>query len=512
MAAAPHGGPPTGTRSLIVWGCTSGAGKSWLATALCRAAARRGLRVAPFKAQNMSNNARVVSTPDSGYGEIGTAQYLQALASRVVPGVDMNPVLLKPERDTASQVVLRGVVNVELSRLGWRERSAALAAVAQASFNTLAAAHDFIVVEGAGSPAEINLAADDYVNLGTARWAAARGPTRALLVANIDHGGAFAHLYGTARLLPPDLQPLLHGHVLNQFRGDARLLEPGPEQLLQLTGVPVVAVIPRVDDHGLPDEDGWFDSARRAGAAGWAAAAPSMQRVAIVACPRISNLDEFTPLSRLPGVQLVWARDAADLAGADLVILPGSKQVSGDLQWLRSRGLDGAIRQHAAAGGRVLGICGGLQMLGLSLADPQGFDGVPGTVPGLGLLALHTHYRAAKRVHPGRFVVPALQGPWQLLGGVEWAGYEIRHGVSQPAAGADAGQLVVALYDAAGAAIGWQQGAVLGCYAHGLFESPAALRRLFGSEVPGLDSVFDTLAEHAEAHFRPGVLDRLLGT
>ena len=441
MAAAAPDSPPHGTRSLIVWGCTSGAGKSWLATALCRAAARRGLRVAPFKAQNMSNNARVVATPDGSYGEIGTAQYLQALAARVLPGVDMNPVLLKPERDTASQVVLRGVVNAELSRMGWRERSPALAAVAQASFERLAAAHELIVVEGAGSPAEINLASHDYVNLGTARWAAACGPTRALLVANIDQGGAFAHLFGTTKLLPPDLQPLLFGHVLNLFRGDARLLEPGPDQLRQLTGVPVVAVIPRVEDHGLPDEDGWFESARRVAHPGFAAASPSARHVAIVAYPRISNLDEFTPLSRVPGLQLVWARDAVDLAGAELVILPGSKQVSGDLQWLRNRGLDSAIARHAAAGGRVLGICGGLQMLGRSLADPHGFDGWPGTVTGLGLLALRTHYLAAKRVHPGRFVVPALQGPWQLLGGVEWQGYEIRHGVSEPAADAGDGRL-----------------------------------------------------------------------
>ncbi len=483
-------------------------------------AARRGLKVAPFKAQNMSNNARVVATPDGGYGEIGTAQYLQALAARVVPGVDMNPVLLKPEHDTASQVVLRGVVDPALSCTGWRERSAALAAVAQASFQALAAAHDLIVVEGAGSPAEINLAAHDYVNLGTARWAAACGPTQALLVANIDHGGAFAHLYGTARLLPPDLQPLLAGHVLNLFRGDARLLQPGPEQLRQLTGVPVLAVIPRVQDHGLPDEDGWFDTARQApvptaGAAAAAAAAAGLQRVAIVAYPRISNLDEFTPLSRVPGLQLVWARDATELAGADLLILPGSKQVSGDLQWLRERGLAAAISRHAAAGGRVLGICGGLQMLGLLLADPQGFDGSPGSVAGLGLLPLHTHYRAAKRVHPGRFVLAPLQPPWQALSGIELQGYEIRHGSSELLAAGPAttslGLPCVAVRDAAGAAIGWQQGPVLACYAHGLFESAAVMHALFGAAVPSLDNSFERLADCAEAHFQPGVLDRLLG-
>ncbi len=490
-------------RTLIVWGCTSGAGKSWLATALCRAAARRGVPVAPFKAQNMSNNARVVSTPDGGYGEIGSAQYLQALAARVLPSVHMNPVLLKPEHDTASQVVLLGRVDAALSRQGWRERSAALAAAARSSFETLVQGHELIVVEGAGSPAEINLAPHDYVNLGTARWAAARGPTQALLVANIDHGGAFAHLYGTAQLLPADLRPLLQGHVLNMFRGDAALLAPGPEQLQQLTGVPVVAVLPRLVDHGLPDEDGWFDAQRRAAPA----RAPGAQRVVIVAYPRISNLDEFTPLSLLPAVQLCWARQPQDLLGAAIVVLPGSKQVSGDLHWMREQGLDAAVCRHAAAGGRVLGICGGLQMLGASLSDPEGFDGLAGVVPGLDLLPLVTHYQAAKRVLPGRFAWAEVHGVWRALSGIELQGYEIRQGVTQASAAQPLA--AVAMRDAAGQAIGWQQGPVLGCYAHGLFESPAVMKALFGACAPDLETTFNTLADQVETHFLPGVLDRL---
>ncbi len=247
------------TRTLIVWGCTSGAGKSWLATALCRAAARRGLRVAPFKAQNMSNNARVVALQAGGYGEIGSAQYLQALAARVAPSVHMNPVLLKPESDTASQVVLCGVAQPALKGLPWRDRSLLLAKAAQASFETLAQQHELIVVEGAGSPAEINLAAHDYVNLGTARWAQAAGPLASLVVSDIDRGGAFAHLFGTWALLPDDLKPTLAGFVLNKFRGDAALLAPGPAMLQALTGVPIAAVLPMQRHHGLPDEDGVFD-------------------------------------------------------------------------------------------------------------------------------------------------------------------------------------------------------------------------------------------------------------
>ena len=251
------------TRTLIVWGTTSGAGKSWLATALCRVALRRGIQVAPFKAQNMSNNARVVSRAGMGepqdgaaLGEIGSAQYFQALAAGVTPHTDMNPVLLKPERDTASQVVVHGLANAALSSLSWRERSALLAVSAQTSFQRLAAANDLIVVEGAGSPAEVNLAPQDYVNLGTARWAQAAGPAAALLVSDIDRGGSFAHCYGTWALLPDDLRGLLQGFVFNRFRGDAALLAPGPQQLQQLTGVPLAGVIPLRRDHGLPEEDG----------------------------------------------------------------------------------------------------------------------------------------------------------------------------------------------------------------------------------------------------------------
>lgn len=458
----------------------------------------------------MSNNARVVSAPDGGFGEIGSAQYLQALAARVVPGVDMNPVLLKPEHDTASQVVLRGRTRPELGRMGWRERSGTLAQAARESFQALAAQYELIVVEGAGSPAEINLAAHDYVNLGTARWAAACGPTRALLVANIDQGGAFAHLYGTSALLPDDLRPLLAGHVLNMFRGDAGLLAPGPEQLQALTGVPVVAVIPRVPDHGLPEEDGWFhqhqarenggDAGRRVG---------SLRRIVVVAYPRISNLDEFTPLTRVPGHQLSWARDPADLAGADWVILPGSKQVSTDLQWLRDRGLDAAVRAHVAAGGPVVGVCGGLQMLGQSLSDPQGFDGVAGRATGLGLLPLVTHYEADKRVRPGNFVFREVTGPWRALRGVAAPGYEILQGRTLLAA--ESADARVVMLDAEGQAIAWQRGTVLGVYAHGLFESPVVLQALFGVAVPSLESTFGTLADRVERHFEPGALDALFG-
>jgi adenosylcobyric acid synthase len=498
------------TRSLMVWGASSGAGKSLLATALCRWAAQRGIAVAPFKAQNMSNNARVVPGLDDsrgGFAEIGAAQYFQALAARVTPTVDMNPVLLKPERDTASQVVLQGQVAGHLSGLPWRERSAHLAQAAHESFLRLRGQHELLVIEGAGSPAEINLASHDYVNLGTARWARAAGTFQSLVVTDIDRGGAFAHLYGTWALLPDDLKPTLAGFVLNKFRGDAALLAPGPQDLRRLTGVPVIGVLPMQRDHGLPEEDGMFDAA-----ATGPADAQSL-RVAVLAYTRISNLDEFQPLRQVPGLRLTWARHAAELEGVDWIVLPGSKQVSGDLQWLRDRGLDRAIARHAAAGGRVLGVCGGLQMLGAWLHDPQGIDGVPGSLPGLGLLPLATHYALPKRVLQVQARFAALAPPWQSLSGIEAPAYEIRTGVTdlhEGSACAPAAGLAAALHDARGAVIGWQSGPVLGVYAHGLFESAPVMRALFGAEVRTLDASLDRLADLVDRHFEPGVLDRML--
>ena len=496
------------SRSLIVWGTSSGAGKSWLATALCRSAARRGIDVVPFKAQNMSNNARVVSGLASGqggaygdaYGEIGAAQYFQALAARVVPGIDMNPVLLKPESDTASQVVLHGQVVPALGAMPWRERSEVLAASARLSFERLAAAHELVVIEGAGSPAEINLAAHDFVNLGAARWARALGDSAALLVTDIDRGGAFAHLYGTWALMPDDLRGLIQGFVLNRFRGDAALLAPGPEQLRRFTGVPLAGVLPMRRDHGLPEEDAMQE---QTGVSGRGTGAPRL-RVAVVATPRISNLDEFQPLLRVPGLRLIWAREPAQLEGVDWIVLPGSKQVSGDLAWLRAQGLDVAIQQHAAAGRAVLGICGGLQMLGRQLDDPEGFDGeVVNALPGLGLLPLVTRYTATKQVRPAALRFGNTMGCWRALAGVAATGYEIHHGHTCADVHCDV------LHNAHGQALGWQHGHVLGIYAHGLFESPAVMRALFGTTVPTLDEAFETLADMVDEHLDAALLQRL---
>ncbi len=481
------------SRAVMVLGTTSGAGKSWLATALCRWYARQGLKVAPFKAQNMSNNARVVPGLQGRMGEIGSAQYFQALAARAEPEVRMNPVLLKPERDTASQVVVMGEVRPDLAEVPWRQRSEALWPFARDALHALQAENDLVVIEGAGSPAEINLHASDYVNMRTAREVQAA----CLLVTDIDRGGAFAHLYGTHQLLPENERALLRGFVLNRFRGDASLLAPGPEQLRQLTGVPTLAVLPMWRGHGLPEEDGVFDDAPSAGRGGL--------RIAVVAYPRISNLDEFQPLRGLPGVRLSWAREAADLDGADWVVLPGSKHTSGDLAWLRAQQLDVAVARHAANGGAVLGICGGLQMLGESLVDPHGIDG---NAPGLGLLPLVTQFAPHKLLSRTQAHFADTQGAWSALADAGFGGYEIRHGRTVQHPGLAEAQVV--LRNENGDAIGWQRGNVLGVYAHGLFEAPQVLQALFGARVRTLESVFDGLADFIDAHFEPGSLMRLL--
>ncbi len=478
-------------KAVMVLGTTSGAGKSWLTTALCRYYARQGLKVAPFKAQNMSNNARVVDG-----GEIGSAQYFQSLAANAVPEVRMNPLLLKPERDTHSQVILLGQVNDELTHAPWRDRSERVWPTVQQALNELMAENDVVVIEGAGSPAEINLKANDIVNMRVAVAANAA----CLLVTDIDRGGAFAHLYGTFALLPDHEQALIKGFVLNKFRGDAALLTPGPEMLQEMTGVPVVATLPMWWQHGLPEEDGVFDDRSVASGA-------VTTTIAVVAYPRISNLDEFQALKNVPGVRLKWARSPSEIIDADWVILPGSKHTSGDLAWLRSQGLDAAIAAHAAQGKAVLGICGGLQMLGEALIDMNQIDG---NGPGLGLLPLVTNFEIAKTVQHRQIQFGKLTGLWSKLSDVTVAGYEIHHGqTAQHPAMAKAGDVAVTVLPDA---LGWQNpaGNVLGLYLHGMFENPAVLQALFGATTPTLDVVFDGLADYISQHFEKNFLNSLI--
>jgi len=310
-----------------------------------------------------------------------------------------------------------------------------------------------------------------------------------LLVCDIDRGGAFAHLFGTHQLLSPAHRALLRGFVLNKFRGDATLLAPGPAMLEERTGVPLAGVLPMWRDHGLPEEDGVFDA--EIGDSG--EARTGALKVAIVGYPRISNLDELTALLRVPRVSVRWARREDTIRSADLLILPGSKHVAADLAWLRSTGLDAAILAHVAQDKPTLAICGGLQMLGHEVRDAHGVEGgVPATTRGLGALPLRTEYDDAKQCERGRYTfVPKLEGFWRELGGLTFDAYEIHHGrtevVSEVAPAIDGG-------------VGWQRGQTLAIYTHGLFENSAALRALFGHDVPSLDDTLDGLADFVDRH------------
>jgi adenosylcobyric acid synthase len=454
-------------RALMVQGASSSAGKSLLTTALARVFHRRGIDVVPFKAQNMSNNARVVAG-----GEIGTAQYVQALAAGIEPDVRMNPILVKPEGDNRSQVVVLGKPDLQLSRLPWRERPAALWPVIERSLQSLRAEHELLLLEGAGSPAEINLQTSDLANMCSAKAADAR----VLLVADIDRGGAFAHLYGTWALLPDDERALIAGFVLNKFRGDLSLLPPAPQQLEGLTGVPTLGVLPWLE-HSLPDEDGAATPQRGKGRAS----------VAIVRYPTASNLDEFKQLEQVADVRWVEQADAVD--GADLLILPGSKHVAADLDWLTRTGLAATLRDRIRRGRRVLAICGGMQMLGEHVEDQAGVDGTAG---GLGLLPLRTSFAASKQTERTSTRFHPLPEPWAALSEKTFSGYEIRHGRTETT-----GAVAEALPDGRG----FVAGPVLGIYLHGLFEQPALVSALFG-EAPArsLEQAFDELADAVEAN------------
>ncbi|GAA4009800.1 cobyric acid synthase [Deinococcus rubellus] len=452
-------------KAIMIQGCTSNAGKSYLCAALCRILANEGLKVTPFKAQNMSNNAGV--TPDGL--EMGRAQLVQARAARVVPDVRMNPVLLKPEADTRSQVVLLGKANPELTALGWRERKPHLWAHVQTALHSLMAEYDVVVIEGAGSPAEVNLRSSDIVNMRVALEAQAS----VLLAADIDRGGAFAHLLGTWHCLDTRERGTLRGFLLNRFRGDPRLLSPAPEWLEQQTGVPTLGVIPMLEIP-LPEEDGVVS---------WKPSSTADGFVAVARLPRLSNLDEFAPLGDL----LRWVTTPAELAGARAILLPGSKSTAADLGWLRSSGLAAEVVRQAGRGVPVLGICGGLQMLGTRLSDPYGVEGQPESL-GLGLLNLATEFAPDKTTRLTSFT--------DAETGLQLEGYEIHHGQTRGGGAVD--ELAPELL--------WRSGNVRGTYLHGLLENPAYLERFLGwaglpvpDSLDSLDARLDAIAGRVRA-------------
>ena len=442
--------------ALMMLGTHSNAGKSLLATAFCRIFARRGIRVAPFKAQNMSNNAGVTLEG----GEMGRAQIVQAEAAGIYPHTDMNPVLLKPEGNRRSQVVLNGNVAGQLEARNWQETKERLWSEVTAAYDRLSARYDLIVLEGAGSPAEINLKAGDIVNLRMARHAGAA----CLLVGDIDRGGVFAALAGTMLLLEPEERRQVRGFLINKFRGDPALLGDGLEMLQERAfGVPTLGVIPFLPDLRIADEDA-VPLERKRGVSGGLGA--GQVDVAVIQFPRIANFDEFDALSVEPGVSLRYVENAEELGGPAVIILPGTKATLSDLAWLRGRGLDDAILTAFRRGAQVVGICGGYQVAGEWLADPLGMEGkAGGQAAGLGLLPVSTQFLADKETHQARM---------ELADGEIVEGYEIHTGETQAREGtAPLGEIVdrngrrVSIPD--GASV--EEGRAWGTYLHGLFEN-----------------------------------------
>ncbi len=446
--------------TLMVQGTTSDAGKSTLVAGLARVLRRRGLRVAPFKPQNMALNSAV--TADGG--EIGRAQALQALAAGVAPHSDFNPVLLKPSSDIGAQVIIHGRVAANLSARDYHAyKPRAMAAVMQ-SWDRLCAGFDAVLVEGAGSPAEINLRDRDIANMGFAE--AADVPV--VLVADIDRGGVFAHLVGTLDLLSASEQARVRGFVINRFRGDIGLLQSGLDWLEARTGKKVFGVMPYLHGLFLDAEDALAD-----GAADVPAGTGALKVIAPV-YPRISNHTDLDALRLHPQVDFHWVGPGQAIPPADLIVLPGSKSVQADLAWLRAQGWEAAIRRHLRYGGRVVGICGGFQMLGRVVDDPLGLEGTPGSVAGLGLLDMETVLARDKQLGNVRGCLSAEVDAGQA----GLVGYEIHMGVSRgPALQRPALYLQDAAAPRADGALS-ADGQILGSYVHGLFDAPAALAAL----------------------------------
>ncbi|MFN4063273.1 cobyric acid synthase [Azoarcus communis] len=444
----------TQAHALMVQGTTSDAGKSTLVAGLARALVRRGLRVAPFKPQNMALNSAV--TTDGG--EIGRAQALQAVAARVAPVTDFNPVLLKPSSDIGAQVIIHGRAVANLSARDYHQYKPTAMAAVMASWGRLTQAYDWVLVEGAGSPAEINLRDRDIANMGFAE--AADVPV--ILVADIDRGGVFAHLVGTLELLSPSEQARVKGFVINRFRGDISLLQSGLDWLEARTGRPVFGVLPYLKGMFLDAEDALAD-----GAADVTADAPVLRVVAPV-YPRVSNHTDLDALRLHPQVDFRWVGPGEVPPPADLIVLPGSKSVQADLVWLREQGWEAAILRHLRYGGKVIGICGGFQMLGRTLGDPHGIEGRAQTMAGLGVLDMDTVLEREKQL-------VNVCGHLCLEGAPTVRGYEIHMGVSSgPALATPAARLEGGRSDGARSA----DGQVLGTYLHGLFDDPAALAAL----------------------------------
>ena len=459
----------------MVQGTTSDAGKSTLVAGLCRVLRRRGVRVVPFKPQNMALNSAV--TEDGG--EIGRAQAVQAQACGLLPHTDMNPVLLKPSSDTGAQVIIQGKALCNMNAAAYHDYKLQAMDAVQDSYRRLGGQFDCIVVEGAGSPAEINLRANDIANMGFAE--AVDCPV--ILIADIDRGGVFAHLVGTLALLSKSEQARVKGFVINRFRGDIALLQSGLDWLEQYTGKPVIGVLPYLHGLHLEAEDGIST------VASGVVAATKRLRVVVLALPHISNHTDFDPLRLHPQVEFSYVGPGQPVPAADLLILPGSKNVQADLAWLRQQGWEPAVQRHLRYGGKLLGICGGFQMLGSALHDPLGLEGTAGSVTGLNLLDMQTTLHAEKQL--------AQVAGHLALNHAAVSGYEIHMGVSS---GPALARHVVALEGRTDGALS-DDGQVMGTYLHGLFDQAEACNALLawaGLDAPLSQDYFALRDTHIE--------------
>ena len=426
--------------NIMMQGTMSNAGKSLLAAGLCRIFRQDGYRVAPFKSQNMALNSFI--TRDGG--EMGRAQVVQAEAAGIEPDVRMNPILLKPTTDVGSQVIVNGQVRGNMRAMAYYAKKRELLPDVLAAYESLCREYDVIVIEGAGSPAEINLKQDDFVNMGLARLVDAP----VLLIGDIDRGGVFAQLYGTIALLEPEERARVKGMIINKFRGDRTILEPGLRQLEALCGVPVAGVVPyaQVD---IDDEDSLSSRFTRD-------TARKLLDIAVIRLPRISNFTDFSPFERYENVSLRYVEKVSDLGAPDMILLPGTKSTIADLQWLRESGLEAAILKQASRGTLIFGVCGGYQMLGRSVSDPEGVEaaGVR-QMRGLGLLPVDTVFRGEKVQTQTTGVFSGVEGLLSCLNGRAYEGYEIHMGRSE-----EKMPPVIS------------GGSVYGSYVHGIFDAP----------------------------------------
>ena len=487
-------------KAIMIQGTMSNAGKSLLAAGLCRIFHQDGYRVAPFKSQNMALNSYIT---EEGL-EMGRAQVMQAEAAGIRPSVLMNPILLKPTNDVGSQVIVNGEVLGNMNARDYFKYKHKLIPDIMKAYNTLAAENDIIVIEGAGSPAEINLKQEDIVNMGMAKMA--KAPV--LLVGDIDRGGVFAQLIGTVMLLEEDEKAMVKGMIINKFRGDKSILDPGVEMLEQMSQIPVVGVAPYLQIE-VEDEDSLterFDSHREVG----------VIDIAVIRLPRISNFTDFNPFESMPGVSLRYVKKVSELKNPDMICIPGTKNTMEDLQWMRESGMEAAVLKQAAEGKVIFGVCGGYQMLGETLADPEGVE-AGGSMKGMGLLPMDTVFASEKTRTRVSGVFQNVAGDLQELSGTVLEGYEIHMGVSTLREGS--GTLTM-IQDHAATTEQKNDGAycknVYGTYVHGVFDKEevakavvAALGRKKGintDEITGVDfqefkeTQYDILADALREH------------